>query len=217
MTQRLLILCLLGSVMLTFPYGCAENHDWVGQHPDGWTLTFRDEFDTPGIDTAKWQVLTRRDNHNKEVQYYLPQNASIVDGKLQVLTPLANLMTAKTTVPRVWRVGSSRPMAGSKRVHASRPPRASGRRSGCCHARPDGHTAARSTSWSTRGAGRNRSAAPITSPMTKVSMITSASGMRLGMRGVNPSDSLRVSTCMPSSGTPRELVFFVDDVEYYRV
>jgi len=49
-----------------------------------WNLTFSDEFDGPGIDRDKWEVLTRKDSHNNEKQYYLPQQASIVDGTLRI-------------------------------------------------------------------------------------------------------------------------------------
>jgi len=52
--------------------------------PPGWTLTFSDEFDGDAVDTDKWEVLTREESHNEELQYYLPEMASIVDGKLRI-------------------------------------------------------------------------------------------------------------------------------------
>lgn len=54
--------------------------------PDPWTLTFSDEFDGPEIDTTKWDVLTREHNYNNEKQYYLPEQASIVNGVLRITT-----------------------------------------------------------------------------------------------------------------------------------
>ncbi len=50
----------------------------------GWTLTFSDEFDGDAVDTEKWEVLTRKDSHNDEKQYYLPEMASVVDGVLRI-------------------------------------------------------------------------------------------------------------------------------------
>ena len=56
------------------------------QIPDvpGWQLAWHDEFDGPEVDTAKWEVLTRQNSFNNEKQYYLPEQASIVDGNLRI-------------------------------------------------------------------------------------------------------------------------------------
>ncbi len=59
----------------------------------GWRLVWQDEFDTAGVDTSKWQVLTRQNSYNEEKQYYLPQQASIVEGHLRITAtnqPIAN-------------------------------------------------------------------------------------------------------------------------------
>lgn len=50
----------------------------------GWTLTWHDEFDGSTIDTSKWEVLTRRQNHNEEKQYYLAAQASLTEGMLRL-------------------------------------------------------------------------------------------------------------------------------------
>ncbi len=62
--------------------GCA--HTPHASEPPIWELTFSDEFDGPEVDLDKWEVLTRKNNHNNEKQYYLPQQASIVDGMLRI-------------------------------------------------------------------------------------------------------------------------------------
>lgn len=49
-----------------------------------WRLVWNDEFDGPAVDTSKWDVLTRRDSFNNELQYYRPQQASLVEGKLRI-------------------------------------------------------------------------------------------------------------------------------------
>ncbi|MEO0515212.1 MAG: glycoside hydrolase family 16 protein [Planctomycetota bacterium] len=48
-----------------------------------WELTWADEFDAPEINTTDWDVLTRRDSFNQELQYYVPEQASIAqtDGR----------------------------------------------------------------------------------------------------------------------------------------
>ncbi len=53
---------------------------------DGWVLTWSDEFDGEAIDTQKWEVLTRKKNYNGESQYYLPEQAAVVDGLLRITT-----------------------------------------------------------------------------------------------------------------------------------
>jgi beta-glucanase (GH16 family) len=58
----------------------------AAQIPDdpGWQLAWHDEFDGPEVDTDKWEVLTRQNSFNNEKQYYLPEQATIVDGKLRI-------------------------------------------------------------------------------------------------------------------------------------
>jgi len=48
-----------------------------------WELTWADEFNQPTVDTAHWDVLTRRNSFNNELQYYVPEQASIAqtDGR----------------------------------------------------------------------------------------------------------------------------------------
>jgi beta-glucanase (GH16 family) len=62
--------------------GCAH----AQQHAEStaWELTFSDEFDGTAVDTDKWEVLNRKNSHNNELQYYLPEQASIVDGMLRL-------------------------------------------------------------------------------------------------------------------------------------
>ena len=40
--------------------------------PD-WELVWNDEFDQASPDTSEWELLTRRDSFNNELQYYLPE------------------------------------------------------------------------------------------------------------------------------------------------
>jgi beta-glucanase (GH16 family) len=56
------------------------------QVPDipGWELTWSDEFNGPNVNTTNWDVLTRQNSHNNEKQFYLPEQATIVDGKLRI-------------------------------------------------------------------------------------------------------------------------------------
>jgi beta-glucanase (GH16 family) len=56
------------------------------QIPDvpGWQLLWHDEFDGPNVDTSRWEVLTRPQSYNNELQYYLPEQASIVSGNLRI-------------------------------------------------------------------------------------------------------------------------------------
>jgi beta-glucanase (GH16 family) len=51
----------------------------------GWTLTWHDEFDGPKVDPAKWEVVSQRDSHNNEKQYYVPEQATMTpDGMLRI-------------------------------------------------------------------------------------------------------------------------------------
>jgi beta-glucanase (GH16 family) len=58
----------------------------IAEVPDvpGWELVWQDEFDGPTVSQENWDILTRRNSFNNEKQYYVPQQASIVDGKLRI-------------------------------------------------------------------------------------------------------------------------------------
>ena len=49
---------------------------------DGWELVWVDEFDAPSVDLEVWTEVDRRDNYNRELQYYTPVNSYIEDGCL---------------------------------------------------------------------------------------------------------------------------------------
>jgi beta-glucanase (GH16 family) len=50
----------------------------------GWELVWQDEFEGTAVSQENWDVLTRRNSFNNEKQYYVPEQASIVDGKLRI-------------------------------------------------------------------------------------------------------------------------------------
>lgn len=50
----------------------------------GWELTWQDEFEGDALDAEKWEVLTRKKNHNRELQYYLPEHVAVADGHLVI-------------------------------------------------------------------------------------------------------------------------------------
>jgi beta-glucanase (GH16 family) len=56
------------------------------QIPDvpGYRLIWQDEFDGQSVDTQKWDLIDLKNSHNNELQYYKPEQASIVDGKLRI-------------------------------------------------------------------------------------------------------------------------------------
>lgn len=59
----------------------------------GWQLAWHDEFEGESIDQQKWDLIDLQNSHNNEKQYYKPEQASIVDGKLRITAtnqPLAN-------------------------------------------------------------------------------------------------------------------------------
>lgn len=55
-----------------------------GQDRPGWVLNWQDEFAGTAVNTARWEVLSRRDSYNNEKQYYLPQQVSVAGGQLRI-------------------------------------------------------------------------------------------------------------------------------------
>ncbi len=73
----------------------------AGPAPAGYRLVWADEFDTPGLpDTTRWAYDTERNRlgwYNNERQYYgaaRPENARVVDGRLQITARLESLSSA---------------------------------------------------------------------------------------------------------------------------
>jgi beta-glucanase (GH16 family) len=69
--------------------------DVAAQVPDvpGWQLAWHDEFNGGAVDTDNWEVLTRQNSFNDEKQYYLPEQATVVNGNLRITAtnqPIAN-------------------------------------------------------------------------------------------------------------------------------
>ena len=80
--------CLLfAAISFSLLVGCSQSQSNMTQQPDDdptWTLTFSDEFDGETIDTEKWQLTNRKNSPNNEKQYYLPEQAAVVDGVLRI-------------------------------------------------------------------------------------------------------------------------------------
>lgn len=49
-----------------------------------WKLIWSDEFDEESLDISKWNVLTRETSKHGELQYYIPDEAFLKDGKLRI-------------------------------------------------------------------------------------------------------------------------------------
>jgi beta-glucanase (GH16 family) len=58
----------------------------LAQVPDipGWQLSWHDEFDGLSVNTTNWNVITLQNSFNNEKQFYLPDQASIVNGNLRI-------------------------------------------------------------------------------------------------------------------------------------
>ena len=52
--------------------------------PEGWKLTWSDEFDGEALDTTKWDALHWKKPFNNERQAYLPSRATVSDGHLVI-------------------------------------------------------------------------------------------------------------------------------------
>jgi beta-glucanase (GH16 family) len=50
----------------------------------GWQLSWQDEFDGMQVNEQKWQLIDLENSHNNEKQYYLPEQASVVNGSLRI-------------------------------------------------------------------------------------------------------------------------------------
>jgi beta-glucanase (GH16 family) len=79
-------------VMSSLAVGFSPAHAQIPDVP-GWQLVWHDEFEGGSVDQQKWELIDLQNSFNNEKQYYRPEQASIVDGKLRITAtnqPLAN-------------------------------------------------------------------------------------------------------------------------------
>ena len=122
---------------------------------DELTLVFSEEFDGPNIRPEVWFFESGDGSQygipgwgNNELQYYLPDNAMIVNGVLEITARRETVGDFNYTSARINTRGSLRVQVWPHRGAASscRRARASGRRSGCCR-----RTAIMSAAWTMKG------------------------------------------------------------------
>lgn len=80
--RRMVTPLAFGSALSLVTLGCSAEQAVTDN--DTWELTFSDEFDGDAVDTTKWDVLHRKNSHNNEKQYYLPEQAQVIDGVLRI-------------------------------------------------------------------------------------------------------------------------------------
>ncbi len=69
---------------------------------DGYNLVWADEFSTPNVNMANWSFETGEGGWgNQELQYYRPDNTSIVDGNLVITARKQNFGTSNYTSSRL--------------------------------------------------------------------------------------------------------------------
>jgi beta-glucanase (GH16 family) len=85
--RRFFVVCRLflagsGSLAILAAFAASS----IAQVPDlpGWQLSWHDEFDGAAVDTSAWNLITKGDNFNNELEYYLPQQATINNGNLRI-------------------------------------------------------------------------------------------------------------------------------------
>lgn len=50
----------------------------------GWKLVWEDQFDGDKLNLDEWEPIRRKDSHNNEKQYYLPEQIQVIDGVLRI-------------------------------------------------------------------------------------------------------------------------------------
>lgn len=68
----------------TRPRPAAQSAPTRAKSSSPWVLTWHDEFDGPAVDTTKWTIYDKAARHNNELQYYAPDNVSVVNGCLRL-------------------------------------------------------------------------------------------------------------------------------------
>jgi beta-glucanase (GH16 family) len=79
-------LFVVAAVIAALGAGLSSSRRAIAQVPDlpGWKLHWHDEFDGTRVSEQNWQLVDLKNSFNNEKQYYRPEQASIVDGKLRI-------------------------------------------------------------------------------------------------------------------------------------
>lgn len=88
---------------------------------EGWKLVWSDEFNRSRLDTSKWNVLVREQSKHGEVQFYLPDEAFLVNGVLRIRSRQRDYGTMHYTSGRVSTDGKFAPTYGRFEIRGKMP------------------------------------------------------------------------------------------------
>lgn len=87
----------------------------------GWQLVWHDEFDGPGLDTTKWNVLMREQSKHNELQYYVPDEVYVENGMLRMRSRVRDYGGMHYTSGRLDTSGKFSPIYGRFEIRARLP------------------------------------------------------------------------------------------------
>jgi beta-glucanase (GH16 family) len=89
--------------------------------PKGWKLQWQDEFDDSELNAKKWNVLVREHSKHNELQYYVPDEAFLRDGRLRLRSRAREYGSKHYTSGRVDTSGKFAPVYGRFEIRARLP------------------------------------------------------------------------------------------------
>ncbi len=89
--------------------------------PQGWTMTWADEFNGSALDTTKWTSLNIAWPYNDERQYYTPSAVTVANGKLTITSRRQNMGGRQYTSGRLETGGKFSQAFGRFEVRAKLP------------------------------------------------------------------------------------------------
>jgi len=88
---------------------------------ENWKLVWQDEFDSKTIDATKWNVLTREQSKHNELQYYIPDDVYLENGRLRLRSCIRDYGSKHYTSGRLDTNGKLAQVYGRFEIRAKLP------------------------------------------------------------------------------------------------
>lgn len=110
----ILCICLLASLYVF-------RNGWLTPSTGNWKLVWSDEFDKPTLDLSKWNLIDTPSPRNNELEYYTPDEVSIIDGVLRIRTEQRDYKGLHYTSGAIHTKNKFQFLYGKVEIHAKLP------------------------------------------------------------------------------------------------
>ena len=116
-----LLIASLSFASCSLPYQSSSFNPIPSPTVKNWKFIFDDEFNGPSLDQTKWNAIEDANPPNKELEYYVPDDVSVSDGKLVLKSERRSYRRRDYTSARVDSYGKFSFTYGKVEIRAKEP------------------------------------------------------------------------------------------------